>query len=199
MSIYFKEDQTADVYQNDTFLETTSVTYSDKTISVPSYEITFSVVSDGKELHDASQGIMFKIGNSVFTEGDYTYYFSSLDYYLSAFSERGWIVKVNDTTQSNYGAIRTDKPDGYPLHLFETFYGCTNLTTAPVITSNVVSMCTTFYGCTNLTGNVEIHANTTACASCFLDTEKPITIIGSCSDETKAALAATANNGNVSY
>ena len=86
-------------------------------------------------------------------------------------------------------------------NMFNTFNGCTSLATAPTIPSSVTIMSYTFSGCTSLTGNVEIHAdpNKYSYDGCFYNTTKAITITGSCSDATKAALAGTSNNGNVSY
>ena len=60
-------------------------------------------------------------------------------------------------------------------------------------------MRSTFSECPKLTGKVVINTNPTIVTYCFGDTEKTITITGSASAETKAALAATATNGNVSY
>ena len=40
-----------------------------------------------------------------------------------------------------------------------TFYGCTSLTTAPVIPSSVTNLKSTFRNCTSLKGNVEINTN----------------------------------------
>ena len=92
-----------------------------------------------------------------------------------------------------------------------TFASCTSLKTyvggagsngdfsGYIIPSGVTNMRNTFYGCKSLTGNIEINANPTSYANCFILTEQAITITGSCSDATKAALAGTANKGNVSY
>lgn len=82
-----------------------------------------------------------------------------------------------------------------------TFKGCTNLTTAPVIpnSNQLYEFYSVFEGCTSLTGNVTINSNPTSVSYAFEGTVKPITITGSCSTETKANLAATANNNNVTY
>lgn len=39
------------------------------------------------------------------------------------------------------------------------FSGCTSLTTAPYIGSNIASLDSCFYGCTHLTGSITIDAN----------------------------------------
>ena len=91
-------------------------------------------------------------------------------------------------------------PSGVRL-LRRTFEGCTSLENAPIIPSTVTDMHGTFSGCTALTGEVEINTSTfntdDEYSDCFKDTVKPITITGSTT--LKAELAATANNGNVSY
>ena len=81
-----------------------------------------------------------------------------------------------------------------------TFYGCTGLTDVSnlVIPSGVTNMMHTFEDCTNLTGEIEINVSILwADSNCFYGTKKPIKIIGSTT--LKAGLAATANNGNVTY
>ena len=196
----FKQNQTADLYIGGVFAETTSVTYSDEHIDAQDIEMTFDVTSNGAEMriYDPSEEIKIKIGDTKIVNDDYTYWFCNIPSNMS-FSGSGWLVTVNDKTKSSYGEIRNDKPDGYPLHLYETFYNCTNLTTAPAIPSSVISMSGTFKNCINLEGYVQVGTNPTSVSTCFSGTVKPITITGSCSTETKAALAATANNGNVTY
>ena len=82
---------------------------------------------------------------------------------------------------------------------------CSSLTTLPegfTIPNTVTDFGHCFYGCTLLTGTIEVNANITDRQyydMCFTGTTKPITITGSCSTETKSALAATAENGNVTY
>ena len=89
--------------------------------------------------------------------------------------------------------------------MMATFTGCTSLTTAPVIHSNVIDLSGTFYKCYNLTGVIEINTsklnakNPNSYIGCFSDTKLPIKIVGSCSEELKAILASTAENGNVTY
>ena len=86
------------------------------------------------------------------------------------------------------------------IHLNETFKNCHNLTDASnlIINSNVIGLFATFRDCENLTGNIRIDTDI-AGSSTFDGTAKPITITGSCSETTKAELAATATNGNVTY
>jgi hypothetical protein len=76
-----------------------------------------------------------------------------------------------------------------------TFRDCTNLTTAPVIPSNVKYIKGTFQSCTSLTGTVIINATNPDYASCFWNTVQPIVLTGS--STVLAELAATADNGNV--
>ena len=83
--------------------------------------------------------------------------------------------------------------------MIATFSACSNLKKASAIPSSVTMMDSLFATCPLLTGEVVINANPTTVDACFAYTEKPITITGSASAETKAALAATADNGNVSY
>lgn len=215
IGVIFKENATADMYLNNTFLQTVPVTYSDEIIIVSSLGATLSVRNNGKELHDPLMAT-FKLGDAVIIDGDYTY---KIVPYTSGLS---WDVMATDKTKSSYGTIKNEI-DGYPvvalsstfenctnltiapaippstIKMVGTFRDCNNLTTAPVIPSNVINMTQTFMHCDNLTGNIEINANPTEYEGCFYGIEKPITIIGLCSDETKAALAATANNGNVTY
>ena len=84
--------------------------------------------------------------------------------------------------------------------LTSTFSGCTSLVNSPTIPSSVNYMTGVFSGCTSLTGNVEINSSkVNSYSNCFKDTVKPIKITGSCSNTIKSNLAATANNGNVTY
>ena len=85
--------------------------------------------------------------------------------------------------------------------MYATFYNCTVLESAPTIPSSVKEMRQTFYSCTSLTGDIEINTNLNFATytNCFYNTVNPITITGSCNDTTKAYLAGTANNGNVTY
>ena len=86
------------------------------------------------------------------------------------------------------------------LKMHSTFAECTNLVTGPeTIPSNVDIMFSTFENCTALTGTIKINANPTEYWSCFEGTVNAIKISGSCSSTTKANLAGTAENGNVTY
>lgn len=84
-------------------------------------------------------------------------------------------------------------------NLYGAFYGCTSLISAPTIPAGVTDVYAIFYNCTNLTGTVTVHANPTTYTYCFTNTTKPIVLDGSCTDATKAALAATSSAGNVTY
>lgn len=135
----------------------------------------------------------------------------------------GWGVRVLDNTKSEYGEIVTSINNNEVTNMAFTFFGCTNpelstvpnipssvtniwytyagtsITEAPVIPNNVTNMLATFASCTELTGEIEINANPTMVDQCFYGTEKMITLTGSASDATKAALAGTASNNNVDY
>lgn len=88
---------------------------------------------------------------------------------------------------------------GKEMEMNGTFSGCILMESAPTIPSNVTYFGQVFENCTNLTGTVIINTNPTSCYNAFTGTVKPITITGSCSAETKASLAATATNDNVTY
>lgn len=82
------------------------------------------------------------------------------------------------------------------------FTYCTGLSSLPssfVIPSSVTTMDSTFFLCEMLEGTIRVDANPTSYSICFKNTVQPIVITGSCSSETMANLAGTANNGNVSY
>lgn len=86
------------------------------------------------------------------------------------------------------------------ISLHQTFSGCTSLESFNLpIPSSVLLMGNTFYNCTNLTGEIIVNANPKDTTYCFEKTVKPITITGSCTEETKANLAATSSNNNVTY
>ena len=93
-----------------------------------------------------------------------------------------------------------------------TFSGCTSLEKVPDMTkaTGVDNMSYTFSDCTKLSGEISINGAFTWAfdkgvliddyfEGCFMGTTRPITIVGSVSDEIKAALAASAENGNVTY
>ena len=87
------------------------------------------------------------------------------------------------------------------LYMTDTFRGCTSLEEAPEIPINVKQVWAMFYDCTSLTGDVVINANPDMYQNCFYNTILPIKLIksGNATDEMIAGLAATANNGNVTY
>jgi hypothetical protein len=190
-TLYFRENQTGEVYINDELYLTVPLVYGEKNIvTVPNYgDITF--YSEGKMLTSSFLGT-FKLGDCIVQENDYIYIFQNLEGYW------GWKASVVDKERSIYGALRGEI-DGHPVFLSSTFMDCTNLITAPDIPFGVTHMGNTFWNCENLTGTIVINANPTIYGGCFQGTEKPITIIGSCTTETKAILAATAKKGNVSY
>ena len=81
-------------------------------------------------------------------------------------------------------------------YMANTFENCKSLMTIPKIPRSVNCLDGTFSGCSSLRGVIEIDALVgNDVFSTFLGTTKPITLIGS--SPNLAALAATANNGNV--
>lgn len=78
-----------------------------------------------------------------------------------------------------------------------TFAECWSLTTAPVIPASVTLLQGTFSGCSSLSGEVVIHANPAHYSQCFSGTRNPIVLTGS--STVLAELAATADNGNVTF
>ena len=141
------------------------------------------------------------LDGDIYVEGDYEYCYN-LEYYVfwqkTTPSPDGWGVRVLYKTKSTYGEIISEIAGQPVTNISYTFSGCTSLETAPTIPNTVEKMESTFQGCKSLRGTIEINANPNySCEGCFLLTLNPIKITGSCSDETKAKLAATANNGNV--
>lgn len=139
----------------------------------------------------------------IYVEGDYEYCYN-LEYYAfwqkTTPSPDGWGVRVLYKTKSTYGEIISEIAGQPVTNISYTFMDCTSLETAPTIPNTVEKMESTFSDCQSLTGTIEINANPNySCEGCFTFTVNPITITGSCSDETKAKLAATANNNNVTY
>ena len=134
----------------------------------------------------------------------------------------GWGVRVLDTTKSSYKEIINSINGTQIVSMCSTFFNCTSMENAPSIPETVEMMSSTFNACSSLkkapvipsgvtnisyafasnielAGEVVINANPTIVTDCFNNTQKSITITGSASDETKAALARTATNGNVNY
>lgn len=80
-----------------------------------------------------------------------------------------------------------------------TFYSCKALTQAPEIPATVTNLNYTFFSCSQLTGILMIHGEPAVYNNFLTGTSKEILIDGTCSDEIKALLAATANKGNVTW
>jgi|GEM_PF-826603 len=81
-------------------------------------------------------------------------------------------------------------------YMAQAFSGCKSLTTVPKIPRSVTNLDGTFSGCSSLRGTIEIDAFVGYTSGTFTGTTKPITLIGA--SPNLDALAATANNGNVS-
>lgn len=168
---YYRENNTVDIYVNGEHSETANVAYSNNHISInhsDGWEEPYDVFCDGKELYDGYYKC--KLGDSVFVDGDYTYAFYCCNILGNNYEGEelfGWVASVNDKTKSSYGEIRSDRPDGYPIVLFNTFAGCTNLTETPVIPSNVTYLGSTFKNCTGLTTAPVIPNGVTIMESTF--------------------------------
>ena len=70
----------------------------------------------------------------------------------------------NNNTNTKNQIVKVEFIDGYFLgitNMYATFYGCTSLTTAPVIPNSVTNMDSTFYGCTSLVEGAILHENIT--------------------------------------
>lgn len=66
-----------------------------------------------------------------------------------------WGVIANDTTRSSYAPIEAILATKNVTGLWNTYYNCTNLTTAPVLSPNVKELSCTFVNCSSL----EIDSN----------------------------------------
>lgn len=78
----------------------------------------------------------------------------------------------------------------------DTFDSCSNLVSVPNIPANVSNLGMTFYACKKLTGTINVDcSNLIDLRSCFLGTELPILLTGSCNKLYD--LAATSSRGNV--
>lgn len=84
--------------------------------------------------------------------------------------------------------------------MVETFYSCTNLTTAPEIPSSVTYMGYTFCGCTNLTGELIINANPTYIGCCLYNAvtgpDCSLVLKGECPREKLIEIALTEGSGS---
>lgn len=70
-----------------------------------------------------------------------------------------WSVMVKDQSRKNYSPIAS-KINKKPVKtLYATFFGCENMTEAPVIPSTITAMTSAYYGCTSLTKAPVIPAN----------------------------------------
>ena len=111
-------------------------------------------------------------------------------------------IKVEDKSKTSYAALPTlseimvaTGESVESISLLDCFYGCTSLTTAPVIPDSVTNMGRCFSRCIALTGKIVINANPSTYAYCMEDTRKDIVLVGS--SALLQNIADTANNGNV--
>ena len=77
------------------------------------------------------------------------YYFEDYIYqYLDNCS--GWKVFVKDYNQTTYGPLQKTINDQKVVSLNQTFYGCANIESVPVLHENITDMAYAFYGCKTL-------------------------------------------------
>lgn len=92
-------------------------------------------------------GDTYEYGDYIYK---YNYYYSGSSWY-SRSSQNGWGVRVKNTYKTTYGEILSEIAGKPVTSMYNTFYDCTYLTTAPTIPNNVTDLCNTFKGCTSLT------------------------------------------------
>lgn len=165
-----------------------------------------AVYTSGQEFPELSDAAGIKL--AIYEYGDYKYFYTVDGNMWCNATDGGWFVTINesvtDRNQTSYGDIITTINGANVTAMYNdaywgTFSGCMAMTTAPAIPAGVTDMSYAFADCTALTGEIEVNANLLYCEGCFDNTTQNIKITGSCSDETKANLASTANNGNVTY
>ena len=107
----------------------------------------------------------------VFTYGDYKYSYNG-----------GWEVSLNldvtDKNQETYGPILDEINGKYVTNMYQTFYNCSNLTTAPTIPGHVRNMHATFYNCTSLTTAPIIPESVTSLYHTFRNCSSLKTYVG---------------------
>ena len=109
---------------------------------------------------------------------------------------------VTDLYYSFYGCKNLLEAPQLPQgaeNLNGMFYMCSKITDAPVIPPSAVNVGYMFFNCSSLTGTITIHAEPKEYNLFLAGTGNALVIDGSCSDEMKALLAATATNGNVTW
>lgn len=127
------------------------------------------ILADGTELGEGeAMPEEPAVGDSLVT-ADYTYrymYSLSLDTWQEA-NAAGWGVGVNDKTKTNYGSLLS-YINGYPVRrLNYTFYGCSNMTTAPAIPGTVTSLFMTFSNCVSLSTPPEVPGSVSSMSNTF--------------------------------
>ena len=66
-------------------------------------------------------------------------------------NEGGWHIFVKDPRKEEYESILSDIAGKPVISMYQTFWGCTSLTTAPTIPNSVTDMSFTFSKCEDLT------------------------------------------------
>lgn len=88
--------------------------------------------------------------------GDYEYkynywYFTEANTWRANTSQKGWGVRVLDKTKAEYNPMLESVNEKNVTSIKYSFFGCTNLKTAPQIPSSVTDMSSAFINCTSLT------------------------------------------------
>ncbi len=136
-----------------------------------------------------------------------------------------WSVMVVDQTKSAYGVIAS-KINGQPIKtLYGTFFGCANMTEAPIIPSTITAMPSAYWGCSalkkapvipanverimmsfkdcvSLTGDIEINATLDKSlewyySETFSGTNGKINLVGSTPEEDLILVAKASDNPNI--
>ena len=83
----------------------------------------------------------------------------------------GWHISVKDPRKEEYENILSDIAGKPVISMYQTFWGCTSLKTAPTIPNNVMNMTDTFANCTSLTTAPAIPDSVTNMRGTFIGCE----------------------------
>jgi len=134
--------------------------------------------------------------------GDYSYQYNAYiqgTRFTVAPEVNGWNAKVLDRYQTSYAPI-AHEIQGITVCSIEYCYGgCSEAVYIPGVPSWITRMTSAFEACSSLKGDFRIDANPVEYKYAFINTMESIRIIGDCSSELKAAIAATGNYKNVTW
>ena len=106
-------------------------------------QYTMQTAIGGKKIYSSGEMLpceyQTKAGDK-YTFGDYEYQYSS----------SGWRVYVLDKTKTEYGVILSHINSAPVTSLYQTFYGCNSIETAPAIPSTITDMSYAFWHCSTL-------------------------------------------------